>query len=122
MTAIGGADTARWRHDGADSVSTGSSGRSDRLAGWRPGPAGSGRHEREDCRSGRGCLMDLPTEPGTVSQLAQTHPAPPVVHLLGPAAMATRDICNNRPGLKAFCGNLCLKVSAVPNTRVRDVR
>jgi hypothetical protein len=32
------------------------------------------------------------------------------MHLLGPAAMATRDICDNRPRLEAFRGNLRLQI------------
>jgi hypothetical protein len=48
--------------------------------------------------------------PKPAHQLAQTRPAPPVVHLLGPAAMATGDVCDNRPRLEAFRGNLCLQI------------
>jgi hypothetical protein len=36
-------------------------------------------------------------------------PAPPIMHLLGPAAMATGDICDNRPH-EAFRHNPCLQI------------
>jgi hypothetical protein len=37
-------------------------------------------------------------------------PAPPVMHLLGPAAMTTGDIRDNRTRLEAFGGNLRLQI------------
>lgn len=40
----------------------------------------------------------------------QTRPASPVMHLLGPAAMATCDICYNRTRLKALRDNLRLQI------------
>ncbi|MET4222161.1 hypothetical protein ABIB00_007397 [Bradyrhizobium sp. LB14.3] len=42
--------------------------------------------------------------------MTQTRPAPPVMHLLGPAAMATCDICYDRARLETVRDNLRLQI------------